>query len=386
MSQLHYTQLSPKERCFIEISLKKHRGIREIARDLDRSPSTISREIIRNGKPNKNQTCRVNKSSLCELDARHFRGSIMSSRIMEARESYQKRRQWFEKLKARYDANKAGHEANKRKRMAGLLANPLKLTSLAYQETLDFIKEALDLRWSPEQISLRIEYLNSLAKLNQQEEPYLCISTVSIYRYIYYLKDKHLISCLRRRGKPYRHDNTKAIYNQTNRDKHSIHDRPAIIDEKGRIRDLEGDTVVGLDKKDRLLTHSDRKSGLASISKIIGFNANKVAVQADKDIERVFGKALSITYDNGVEFSAWREIEKRTKATVYFADPYSPGQRGSNENLNGLIRDFFPKGTDFKTLTDDDIMRVEFLLNNRPRKRLGGMTPYEAYVALRAKM
>ena len=386
MSQLHYNQLSQEERCFIEISLKKHHSIREIARDLDRDPSTISREVNRNKKPNKNRTCRVNKSSLCELDARHYRGSVMSSRIKEARESYQKRCQWYEKRKAKYNSKITQQKASKRKRTAGLLANPLKLTSPAYRETLDFIKEKLNLRWSPEQISLRIKYLNAQAVLKHQKELYLYISPISIYRYLYYLKDEQLISCLRRRGKPYRHNNTKIIYNQTNRVKHSIHDRPAIVDEKGRIRDLEGDTLVGEDKRDRLLTHSDRKSGLVSISRIIGFDSYKVAKQADTDIGRVFGKAFTITYDNGVEFSAWREIEKKTNTTVYFADPYSPGQRGSNENLNGLIRDFFPKGTDFKKLTDNDIIRVEFLLNNRPRKRLGGMTPHEAYVALRAKM
>ena len=386
MSQLHYTQLSQKERCYIEISLKNHRSIRKIAKDLARSPSTISREIIRNRKPNENQTCRVNKSSLCDLDARHYRGSVFSGEIIAAKEAYKLKYQQFEKQKAKYSAAKAEHKARKRKCLAGLRASPLKLTSPDYLETLNFIKAKLALRWSPEQISLRISYLNTQAALKQEEKPYLYISPVSIYRYIYCLRDKELIGCLRRRGKPYRYDNTKTSYNQTNRTKHSIHDRPAIVDEKGRIRDLEGDTIVGLDQKDRLLTHSDRRTGLASISRIIGFNAYKVAEQTEEDIKRVFGGALTITYDNGIEFSAWREIEKRTLATVFFADPYSPGQRGSNENLNGLIRDFFPKGTDLKKLTDDDIIRVEFLLNNRPRKRLGGMTPYEAYVALRAKM
>lgn len=386
MSQLHYTQLSQKERCYIEISLKNHRSIREIAKDLARSPSTISREIIRNRKPNENQTCRVNKPSLCNLDARHYRGSVFSGEIIAAKEAYRLRYQQFEKQKAKYSAAKAKQKAKKRKRLAGLRASPLKLTSPDYLETLNFIKAKLALRWSPEQISLRINYLNARALLKGQKEPYLCISPVSIYRYIYYLRDKELISCLRRRGKPYRYNNTKTSYNQTNRTEHSIHDRPAIVDEKGRIRDLEGDTIVGLDPKDRLLTHSDRKTGLASISRIIGFNAYKVALGADEDVKRIFGKALTITYDNGIEFSAWQKIEEYTHAKVFFADPYSPGQRGSNENLNGLIRDFFPKGTDFKKLTDDDIMRVEFLLNNRPRKRLGGMTPYEAYVALRAKM
>lgn len=386
MSQIHYTQLSLKERCFIEISLKNHHSIREIAEDLERSPSTISREIRRNQKPNQNKVCRVNKTPLCKLDGRHYRGTEISSQIIAAKEAYKLRCWYFEKKKAKYLASKAQQKSVHRRRLAGAIANPLKLNSSTYQTTLDFVKEKLGLRWSPEQISLRINYLNKKAREEGKLEEYLYISPVSIYRYLYYLKDKELIKCLRRRGKPYRHDNPKTVYNRTNRAKHSIHDRPAIIDEKKRIMDLEGDTIVGKDTRDRLLTHSDRKTGLAPISRIIGFNAYKIVQKTGIDTKRIFGEVLTITYDNGAEFSFWQEIEKKTGADVYFADPYSPGQRGSNENLNGLIRDFFPKGTDFKKLTDSDIMRVEFLLNNRPRKRLGGMTPYEAYVALRAKM
>ena len=115
---------------------------------------------------------------------------------------------------------------------------------------------------------------------------------------------------------------------------------------------------------------------------MIDFSAYKIVKQTTKDLERVFGIAKTITYDNGVEFTSWKETEKNTKTNIYFADPYAPHQRGRNENANGLVRDFFPKGTDFKKLKEDDIMRVEFLLNNRPRKRLGGRTPQEAYVAL----
>ena len=91
----------------------------------------------------------------------------------------------------------------------------------------------------------------------------------------------------------------------------------------------------------------------------------------------------TITCDRGTEVANWQTIEKELNCSVYFADPYTPSQRGRNENCNGLVRDFLPKGTDFKKLTDADIMRIEFLLNNRPRKRLGGMTPNEAYVALK---
>lgn len=101
------------------------------------------------------------------------------------------------------------------------------------------------------------------------------------------------------------------------------------------------------------------------------------------DIERVFGKSnvATITYDNGAEFSSWRATEKTLAVDIYFADPYKSSQRGRNENFNGLIRDFYPKGTDFKKLTAQCILDLENLLNNRPRKRLGGLTPLEVFKA-----
>ena len=129
--------------------------------------------------------------------------------------------------------------------------------------------------------------------------------------------------------------------------------------------------------------HTERKSGLGSISLVIGYNAADITKQTKVDIERVFGKSnvATITYDNGVEFSSWRATEKTLDVDIYFADPYKSGQRGRNENFNGLIRDFYPKGTDFKKLTTQCILDLENLLNNRPRKRLGGLTPLEVFKA-----
>lgn len=386
MSHLYYKQLSKKERCFIEISLKNRRSIRSIAKDLKRSPSTISREIKRNQKPNKNKVCRVNKTPLCKLDGRRYRGTKFSGQIIKAKQEYKLRCWYFEKRRAKYIASSANYKAMIRKRIAGTKAKPLYLTLSKYNHTLQFINESLPKRWSPEQISLRIKYLNKKVKSRSGKEPYLYISPTSIYRYIYSLKDRDVLQYLRRKGRAYRHDNPKTLYNQTNRTKHSIHDRPIIVDNLKRTGDLEGDTIVGKDKKDRLLTHTDRKTGLISISLVLAHNADKIAKQTEVDTRRVFGKPETITYDNGPEFTFWRDIERRTNTTVYFADPYTPSQRGRNENANGLVRDFLPKGTDFKTLTVNDIIRIEFLLNNRPRKRLGGMTPKEAYVALGAKM
>ena len=120
------------------------------------------------------------------------------------------------------------------------------------------------------------------------------------------MKRKKAISSLRRRGKPFK-NTAKLPYNNTNRGKHSIHDRPASIDNLESYTDLEGDTIFGLDTKDRLLTHTERKSGLGSTSLVIGYNATSITKQTKVDIERVFGKSnvATITYDNGAEFSSW---------------------------------------------------------------------------------
>ncbi|MDO5475446.1 MAG: IS30 family transposase [Candidatus Saccharibacteria bacterium] len=272
----------------------------------------------------------------------------------------------------RYNAKWASSKARRRKTMAMRDSHPCKLIYNNNRSLRQFVEHSLKLRWSPEQISLRLKYLESnLGSISHQ----------AIYNYIYKNK-REFIPCLRRRGKRRRQNRPLETYNQTNRTNHSIHNRPKIVDQLIRYGDLEGDTIVGKDKRDRLLTHNDRVTGLVSISLVHNFDAYNIMDQTTNDIKRVFNKIYTITYDNGIEFSMWDETEKRTGATIYFADPYTPGQRGRNENINGLIRDFFPKGADFKKLTQNDILMVESLLNNRPRKRLGGKTPIEASVAL----
>lgn len=141
---------------------------------------------------------------------------------------------------------------------------------------------------------------------------------------------------------------------------------------------MEGDTIFGDDKKDRILTHVDRASGINSLSLILGYDSYKIHTQTMKDITRVFGNNIkTITYDNGSEFAVWEKTQEKLGVDIYFADPYKSCQRGRNENLNGLVRDYFPKGTDFKKLHKKDILDIESLLNNRPRKRFNGLTPIE---------
>ena len=356
MSHTNYTQLSLKERIIIQNRLENGESFREIAKSINRSPSTISREINRNGR--KNDKTRVNVPHELFLDSRHYRGSFKVDKIRKRKNDYRERLKRFRSFY--YSANDAEKQMQDRIKKQLLSLN--RIENITIQK---YVLEKLELRWSPEQISGRLML-----------EQNIKVSPKAIYKFIFTSDNKKLVVYLRRKGKPKRSSKIY-IFNRTNRDKHSINERPEIINSLARVGDLEGDTIFGKDTKDRLLTHVDRKTGILSISLIKGYNANNITIKATKDIERVFGKINSITYDNGVEFSNWKQIEKTTESTIYFANPYHSWERGRNENANGLIRDFLPKGTDFKKLTNDDIMRIESLINNRPRKRFQWLTPLE---------
>lgn len=357
MSQHHYTQLSLEERIIIQNRLENGETIRDIAASIGRSPSTISREISRNGKPRKT---RVNIPHELYLDSRHFRGTAKVDKIRSRKKSYRKRLHDFNK--PHYKATDAQSAAYKRTKKQILL-----LQNDSYSETRSYVLEKLSLRWSPEQISGRLSLEGKL--------PY--VSARAIYAFIYLPENRKLIKHLRRRGKPKRLK-TNLSFNKTS-NKRNIAERPEIINNLERIGDLEGDTIFGKDTRDRILTHVERKSGLLSASLVRRYNGQNISKQTTVDIRRVFGNAASITYDNGSEFTLWQQTEKQLGTIIYFANPYHSWERGRNENANGLIRDFLPKGTDFKSITKSDILEIESLINNRPRKRLQWLTPLEYY-------
>lgn len=182
--------------------------------------------------------------------------------------------------------------------------------------------------------------------------------------------EKHL----RRRGRRRKNHNTATI-----KPEHTIHERPQIINERGRIGDWEGDTVLGANQKSALVTMVDRKSRFLAVSIVIGKSSKSVANGIEKALKRLPVK--SITLDNGSEFAMFREIEKQLKTTIYFADVRSPWQRGSNENMNGLLRFFFPQGTDFSKVTEYRLKQVIALINNRPRKCLNWLTPVQVFTS-----
>ena len=357
MSQQYYTQISLAERIIIQNRLENGETIRSIAESIGRSPSTISREIIRNGESRKS---RVNVPHELYLDSRHFRGTDKVDKIRLRKALYHRRLHEFNK--PHYKAKDAEIKALKRTKKQSLI-----LATASYDKTRKYVLERLSLRWSPEQISGRIKLENKL--------PY--VSARAIYAFIYLPENRRLIKHLRRRGKPKRLK-TNLAFNKTD-NRRNISERPDIINTLGRFGDLEGDTIFGKDTKDRILTHVERKSGLLSASLVRGYNGQNISEQTILDTRRVFGEAASITYDNGSEFTMWQQTEKQLHTTVYFANPYHSWERGRNENANGLIRDFFPKGTDFKNITKADILEVESLINNRPRKRLQWLTPLEYY-------
>lgn len=155
---------------------------------------------------------------------------------------------------------------------------------------------------------------------------------------------------------------------------------PEAIRNRSRLGDFEGDTVYGAVGKGLLVTLVDRRSRFLLAGKI----SSRDAAETREMMQRLLAghTVRSISLDNGTEFAEFRLLEQNVGAPVYFAEPHKPWQRGTNENTNGLLRFFFPKGSDFRTLTQAQLDVVVDLLNDRPRKCLGWKSPREVFVAL----
>jgi IS30 family transposase len=237
------------------------------------------------------------------------------------------------------------------------------------------IRRRLAKRDSPEQIAGRI----------QRDESYQCVSHETIYQWIFKEAPtlKKQLRRIGRKGKYRRKRGTKNREKMRDEAKvKRIDTRPAVVETRERIGDWEGDTIIGRDKLKRLLTNVERKSGYGLLTKLAIVS---MATMHDALEKRFRGiprkKRHTYTYDNGVELGQEDAmLEAMIGMTVYRAYPYHSWERGSNENWNGLVRDFYPKGTDFATITDAEVKRVERNLNHRPRKRLGYLTPHEVFV------
>ena len=187
---------------------------------------------------------------------------------------------------------------------------------------------------------------------------------------------------LRRRGKRYNKRAGKNAGRGLIPNRIDISERPAIVARKTRLGDWEGDTVVSAGHKGGLLTLVERKTQLAKITKLPRATARATQKAAVRRLKPIGDFVHTITFDNGKEFAAHQDIAHALKTKIFFATPYHAWERGLNENTNGLIRDFFPKRTDFSTISSAEVAKVERLLNARPRKSLGFRSPQEVFHSL----
>jgi IS30 family transposase len=240
------------------------------------------------------------------------------------------------------------------------------------EEVKNHVDLMLSHNWSPEQIS-HTPAPNGLTLVSHER----------IYQYI--IEDK------KKGGDKYKHLRRKKKYKNRCKTEDrrgklsntiSIHERPKEVESRSRYGDYEVDLIVGANHKGGLLTINDRKTGLVKIRKIEGKNSKHIGKLIVAALRREKGRIYTITSDNGREFADHEYVSKKLGITFYFADPYSSWQRGSNENLNGLIRQYFPKKTNFDTVSKEEIKKVEKELNNRPRKRFGFKTPLQEYNSL----
>ena len=319
---MKYKHLSILEREKIQELLWQKKSIRSIAKVLSRSTSSIAREVKRNIP-----------------------------------------------LQYKYTPRLANERALKKRKSRG---RKLRLKSYFIRR---YVIDHLKMGYSPEQIAGRLSL----------EYPKCKISHEAIYQYIY-----HKVHCdylrigyhdlriyLKRRHKRREMKGRRKYQRLLKHNGFSIEERPAEVQKRKTIGHWEGDSMVSRKSKIGLNTLVERKTGLVLISKIQNGTSNETANTVINRLKSLPCKTL--TTDNGTENFAYEKIQTELQISCYFAHPYCSGERGTNENTNGLIRYYLPKGTDFATISNEIIQRVENILNNRPRKRLGWKTPLEVF-------
>lgn len=245
-----------------------------------------------------------------------------------------------------------------------------------------YVRRKLREHWSPQQIAGRLER-------DYPRNPMMRITHETIYRFVYRRHEQHgerWHERLRQRRKRRR---PRCVGQRTSGGRGQIpgrvgiEHRPACVDQRRRFGDWESDTVEGAKGTGLIATHVERKSRYTRMAKLINKKAATLSAVTCELMKDLPGKLRrTSTADNGKEFADFKTIEQGLKMKVYFANPHAPWERGTNENTNGLLREFFPKGTDFRTITPTRLARVQQLLNNRPRKCLNYRTPLEVLNAL----
>ena len=228
------------------------------------------------------------------------------------------------------------------------------------------IKSLIKNDYSPEQV---------VGKLKKEGKDY--VSHETIYQLIWADKKQKgkLHEHLRRKGRKYRKRGSSKDLRGIIKDRTSIDTRPKIVDDRSRFGDLEVDLIIGKNHKQAILTINDRASGMLKMRKIKSKNSTIVADAINELLEDWLPYIHTMTSDNGKEFAGHKKVAQQSNIDFYFAHPYHSWERGCNENLNGLIRQYFPKKYDFKLIDDQQIIDIQEKINSRPRKRFNFETP-----------
>jgi IS30 family transposase len=262
-----------------------------------------------------------------------------------------------------YRAEKAQSYARNRRRRS-------RRGSQYSSDEMALVAQLLRRKWSAEQVSGVLALTGALA-----------ISHETIYKHIRWDKLaggtlwKHTRIMSNQRRKRYRGADSRGVLPG----KRHISERPIEAESRQRVGHWEGDTVMGSDARHCVLTLVERKTGFAIIKKLSARNKEETTRAASKAIRSHCGRFKTLTLDNGTEFHDYARLEERFPVKVYFATPYHSWERGSNENFNGLLRQYLPKGSCLRSLTQAQCDRIARELNNRPRKRLGFKTPAQLY-------
>lgn len=234
-------------------------------------------------------------------------------------------------------------------------------------ELIALIESRIKEKWSPEQISGWLK-----------EEQNTLISHETIYQHIW--SDKRtggqLFQYLRRKGKAYQsRSKDKQAGRGFIKNRVSIDERPSVVEDKSRVGDWEIDLVIGKGHSGALVTIVERKTSFTVSMRVDDKSAKTVTAATIALLQPFKDAVLTITADNGKEFAYHEKMTEHLGCGVYFADPYCSWQRGLNENTNGLLRQYWPKSTDFKKVSQSSVQGVIVKLNDRPRKKLNYKTP-----------
>ena len=256
---------------------------------------------------------------------------------------------------------------------------PLQPYKLRAGPRLDAVQIGLLSHHSPQQIAGRL-------KFDYPDDPSMHISFEAIYLWAYRQSDPRWNQLLRkkhRRRSPRKRGG--ALKQGQIIGRVGIEERPAKVERRTRLGDWESDTLCGAPGSGGLATHVERRSRVLVAAKVEDRTAGHFAgrsLEAFRKTGVPRSGCLTLTADNGKEFAEFGRLEKGLGLKVYFAHPHAPWERGANENTNGLIREYFPKGTDFGKITKADVDRMTRSMNNRPRRCLGYQTPHEVFEKL----